>query len=176
MPENIGHVDLLVTPIELIQVRVSVLLEHVERGDVVLPAVIVVIAEDADTKVRVIKNEAAKIAYEWLNADTRGNEIVIARQITQMNFTEGLLQCEEFLFASGPILRIWIYDISFLHVDVVVIVNTDDSKRPLDRLKCGLAFEEIDTDGKIVGVKELVAAPEKLRAVRTICADAARRR
>ena len=79
LPENIGQVDLLVTPIELIQVGVSILFQHVEGRDVILPAVVVVVAENPGAKVCVIKNEAAEIAYEWLNADPGGNEIVIAR-------------------------------------------------------------------------------------------------
>ena len=169
-------IDLLIATAEFIQIGVGVLLQHVEGSDVVLPAVVVVIAEHAHAEVCVVENEAAEIAYKWLNADARGNEIVIARQIAQMNFTEGLLQCEELLFASGPVLRIWIHDVSFFHVDVVVIVNTEDAERPIDWLECGFAFEKIDADGKIVCVKELVAAAKKFRAVRALCAHTARRR
>ena len=151
----------MVTPVEFIQVGVGVLLEHAKGGNVVLPPVVVVIAENANAEVCVIKNEAPEIAYEWLNTDAGGNEIVIARQITQMNFSEGFLQCEEFLFASSPVLRVWIHDVSFFHVEVVVIVNPEDAHCPIDWLECGLAFEKIDTDGEIVRVEELVAESEK---------------
>ena len=68
LPKDVGHVNLLFTPTELIQVGVRVLLEHIEGGDVVLPAVVAVIAEDADAQVGIVENEAAKIAHERLNA------------------------------------------------------------------------------------------------------------
>ena len=63
-------------------------------------------------------------------------------------------------------LRIGIEHVRFLHVDVVVVVNTENADRPFDRLEGGLAFEEIDADREIVREKELVAAAEKFRAVR----------
>src|SRR5207249_5634276 len=48
LPENVGDQNLLITPAKLIEVRIGVLLEHVKGGDIVLPAVVVVIAENAD--------------------------------------------------------------------------------------------------------------------------------
>jgi hypothetical protein len=47
LSENVRDIDLLLAPAELVEVRVSVFLQHVEGGDVVLPAVVVVIAENA---------------------------------------------------------------------------------------------------------------------------------
>ena len=141
-----------------------------------MPAVVVVVAENAHPEIRVVENETAKIAHERLNAGAHGNEIVVVRQIAQMNFGERLLQRIEFLFASRPVLRIRIDDVPLLHVDVVVIVNGEKAQRPVDRLEGGLAFKKIDTDGKIVRVKKLIAQPEKFRTVRASCAHAARRR
>src|SRR5258705_8594664 len=79
LSESVGYVNLLFAPTELIQVGVGVLLEHIEGSDVVLPAVIVVIAKDADAEVSIVENEAAEIAHERLNAGAQRNEIVIAR-------------------------------------------------------------------------------------------------
>ena len=39
-----------------------------ENGGVVLPADVIVTAENPNAQFCVIKNEAAEIAYEWLNA------------------------------------------------------------------------------------------------------------
>src|SRR6266571_5235437 len=78
LPENVGHVNLLLAPAKLIQVGVGVLLEHVEGGDVVLPAIAVVIAEDADAKISIVEDETAKIAHERLDAGAQRNEIVVA--------------------------------------------------------------------------------------------------
>ena len=79
LPENVGDQNLLITPAKLIEVRVSVLLEHVEGGDIVLPAVVVVVAENADPQVGVVENEAAEIAHERLDAGAHRNKIVIVR-------------------------------------------------------------------------------------------------
>ena len=176
LPENIGQVNLLLTPTELIQIGVRVLFEHVEGSDVVLPAVVVVIAEDADAEVGIVENEAAEIAHERLNAGAQRNEIVIVRQVTQVDLAKGLLQGEEFLFPCGALLRVRIHHVALFHLEVVVIVNAKDAQRPIDRFEGRLAFEKIDTDGKIVRVKELVTASEKFRAVRALGAHAARRR
>src|ERR1700751_956160 len=56
LTENVCDVDLLRARLEFIQVRVGVLLAHVERGEVVLPAVVVVVAENADAEVRVVED------------------------------------------------------------------------------------------------------------------------
>ncbi|PYI60085.1 MAG: hypothetical protein DMC59_04040, partial [Verrucomicrobia bacterium] len=66
LPENVGDQNLLITPAKLIEVGVGVLLEHVEGGDIVLPAVVIVIAKNARAQVGVIENEAAEIAHERL--------------------------------------------------------------------------------------------------------------
>src|SRR5205823_958677 len=71
--EDICDKDLLVARVEFIQVGIGVLLAHVERDHIVLPEIVVVVAEDTEAKVRVVENEAAEIADERLNAEARGN-------------------------------------------------------------------------------------------------------
>ena len=80
--------------------------QHVERGEIVLPAVVVVVAEDPDAEVGVVKNETAEVAHERLHPDAQRNEIVIVRQIAQMNFSERFLKRPEFLFPRCPFLRV----------------------------------------------------------------------
>ena len=48
---------------------------------------------------------------------------------------------------------------------------------PIDQLEVSFCrpLEKIDADGKIVRVEDLVAASEKFRTVRALCADSARR-
>src|SRR5207244_7452789 len=125
LPENIRDVDLLFARIEFVEVGIGILLAHVERGEIVLLAVVVVIPKNADAEIRVVENEAAEIAHERLHTDAQRNEIVIVREIAQMNFGERLLQRPEFFFAGGAVLRIRIYDITFFDVDIVVIVNDE---------------------------------------------------
>src|SRR4051812_1493060 len=59
LPEHIRDVDLLFPRIEFIQVRIRVLLAHIERGEIVLPAIVVVIPEDPNAEIGVVKNESA---------------------------------------------------------------------------------------------------------------------
>src|SRR5207244_2962061 len=173
LPENVGCINLLRTPAELVEIGIGVLLQHVESGDVVLPAVVVVIAENTNTEIGVVENEAAEIADERLNAGANGNEIVVVRQIAQVNFAECFLERIEFLFACGAILRIWIHHVPLFYVEVVMIVNAKHSQRPIDRLERGFAFEKIDPDRKIVRVKQLIAPSEELGAIRESRAHAA---
>ena len=62
LPIDVQDVDLLVAQIEFIEVRISVLLEHLERGHVPLPAVIVVIPKEPHAEIGVVENQAAEIA------------------------------------------------------------------------------------------------------------------
>src|SRR2546423_11095976 len=64
LPKNIRDINLLLARIELIEVGISVLLAHVERGEIVLPAIVVVIPENPDAEICVVKNKTAKIAHE----------------------------------------------------------------------------------------------------------------
>ena len=162
--------------IEFVQVRIGVLLAHIERGEIVLPAIVVVVPENPDAEVRVVEDEAAEIAHERLHPDAHRDEIVIVRKVAQMNFGERFLQRPEFFFARRSLLRIRVHDIVLFNVDVVVIINAEQPQRPVDRLERGLALEKVDTDRKVVGPKILVAQAEELRAVRAGRAHATRRR
>src|SRR5438105_5499716 len=176
LPENVRGINLLRTSREFVEIRIGVFLKHVEPGDVVLPAVVVVIAENPDAEVRIVENETAEIAHERLNAGTKGNEIIVVRQIAQVEFAEGFLQRPEFFFAGRAVLRIWIHHVPLLHLEVVVIVNAEHAHGPIDRLERGLALEKIDTDREIVRPEILLAPSEKLGAVRQRSAHPAWRR
>src|SRR5712671_1928926 len=64
LPEHIRDVDLLFARIELIQIGIRVLLAHIERGQIVLPSVVIVVSKNPDTEIGIVENETAKIAYE----------------------------------------------------------------------------------------------------------------
>ena len=68
-----------------------------KKAEVVLPAIVVVVAEDADAEVRVVEDEAAEIAHEWLNAEARRDEVVGVGQIADVKFEKRFLQREEIL-------------------------------------------------------------------------------
>src|ERR1044071_9890499 len=99
LPIDVHDGDALIARIKTVQLRVSVLLAHVEGGSVVLPLVVVPVAEDSSARLRVIEDEPAKIAVEGLIAEARRNEVVIVREIAQMHFHERFLQREKVLRA-----------------------------------------------------------------------------
>src|ERR1700730_10411993 len=68
LAKNIRDINLLLASAELVEIGIGILLQHVERGDVVLPPIIVVVAENSDAKVGVVKNEPAEVAHERLNS------------------------------------------------------------------------------------------------------------
>src|SRR5207248_6964051 len=92
LSKHIGYVDLLLAPAELVQVGVGVFLQHVESGNVVLPAIVVVIPENSDAQIRIVKNESAEIAHERLDAGPRRNEIVVIGEVANMDFGKRFLQ------------------------------------------------------------------------------------
>src|SRR5262245_42489636 len=91
LPVRVCNQHELVARIELIQPGIAVLLAHIEHGQVVLPAVIRVVAKNARSQVDVVEEESAKIAAEGLVAKSACNEIVVVRQVAQMEFQKRLL-------------------------------------------------------------------------------------
>src|SRR6266404_3058236 len=66
LPENIRDVDLLLARVEFVEIGIRVLLAHVERGEIVLPAIVVVVPENPDAEIRIVENESAKNTKEQL--------------------------------------------------------------------------------------------------------------
>ena len=80
---------------------IGVLLEPPERGQIVLEAVVVAVAEQADAELLVVEQEAAEIGLERLDADADGIEIVAVRDVAQVIVDEGFLHAEEVVVAVG---------------------------------------------------------------------------
>ena len=74
---DIRDEDPLIARVELVEVRVGVLLAHVEEGEIVLKPVVIQVAENPDSEVGIIEDEPTEIAHERLHAEARGDEVVI---------------------------------------------------------------------------------------------------
>src|SRR6185503_18129043 len=85
--------------VKRVQLGVRILLAHVERGETVLKAIVSPVAEDARTEIHIVENKAAKVRVERLQTAPERDEIVVVRQVPQMDFHERLLQGEERLGA-----------------------------------------------------------------------------
>jgi hypothetical protein len=74
--------------LERVQPGVGVLLAQVEERHVVLPPVVVVVAEKARPQVRVIEYKPAEIAVEGLVADLDRAEVVVGREVRDVLSTK----------------------------------------------------------------------------------------
>src|SRR3954447_17750504 len=74
--EYVCHQDLLMARVERIQVRIGILLAHIEVHEIVLDAIVVPIAEDARSEVCVGEDESSKIRDKRLNTPAGRNEVV----------------------------------------------------------------------------------------------------
>ena len=88
---QVGDDHALVAAIEPVQLGVGILLEQVEHDEVVLPAVVVEVPEQARAEINVVEDEPAKVAVERLCAETAGDEIVVLGQIAQVKFGKPFL-------------------------------------------------------------------------------------
>ena len=84
--------DFLLAVVEGVQLRVRVLLAHVEAGHVVLETIVYCIAEDPRAEIDVVENESAKVGVERLKPAAKGEEVVVIRQVSEVNFNGRLLQ------------------------------------------------------------------------------------
>jgi hypothetical protein len=66
---------------EIVEPAVGVLVEQAKVGEVVLPAIGIAVAEKADAELIVLKQKAAKVDVERLNADAHRIEVVIFRYV-----------------------------------------------------------------------------------------------
>jgi hypothetical protein len=92
LPVDIGDRHHLAAAVEGVELRIGVLFAEVENGEVVLPAVASVVAEEAGAEVGVVEEQAAEVAVEGLRAELDGAEVVVDREIAQVFLVENLLE------------------------------------------------------------------------------------
>src|SRR3546814_5128840 len=83
--------------------RVGVLLQPPEGREIILEAVVVAIAEQADAELAVVEQETAKIALERLDAEPDRIEIIAVGRVGEMLVDEQFLHAEE---AVGAMARL----------------------------------------------------------------------
>ncbi len=86
--------DLLAAAFECVKAAVGIFFEEIEVGGVVFDLVVMKIAEDADARLFVLKEEAAEVGVEFLNAGANGNEIVVGTEVADFVLDEGFLETE----------------------------------------------------------------------------------
>src|SRR6266704_2707634 len=74
-----------------VQTAVRVLLQPVEKREVVLVAVRRPVAEQARAEIRIAEDEATEVARKRLRSDPHGYEVIIRREIVQFALVEKFL-------------------------------------------------------------------------------------
>ena len=130
------------------------------RG-VVLDAVAVPIAEDAQAGLLVNEEESAKVGVELLNARTHGNEIVVVAEIVEFHFDEGFLQAQVVVEAVGASEHVRTNDAKLANVEIIETEFRRDANAPIDWLEGRVAVEKIETEPQSLVEKSLLAASKK---------------
>src|SRR3546814_1777656 len=90
-----------------------------ESGEIILKAVVVAIAEQADAELAVVEQETAKIALERLDADADRMKVVSVAVVAEMLVDEGFLHAEETVGALAGPRRAHVEHAPFGYVDLV---------------------------------------------------------
>src|SRR6266498_2138556 len=92
LAKDVGDVDVLMARVEAIEAAVCILLQHREVSGVVLNAIVVGSAEEANAEVVIRKNEDTKIRDKWLDALPDGHKIVVCVHIPSLHFANSLFK------------------------------------------------------------------------------------
>src|SRR5262245_7097203 len=58
LAKNIRNQDLLIARVKLVEIRVGIFLQHLERRQIVLPAIVIVVSKNSLAEVGVVEDEA----------------------------------------------------------------------------------------------------------------------
>jgi hypothetical protein len=72
-----------------------------ERRQVVLPAIVIVVSKNSLAEIGIVEDESAKVTHERLNTKARRDEVIVISQVAEMNLSEGFLDRGPILVASG---------------------------------------------------------------------------
>src|SRR5437870_4873029 len=98
---DVAQNDLLMAAVKRIEATVGVLFDEVEVRQIVLDAIAVEIAKNAQSRLLVNKKEAAKICVELLDAGARGDEIVVGTEVVELHFDERFLKADVIVETVG---------------------------------------------------------------------------
>src|SRR5690348_9616636 len=127
--------------IKSIQFAVGVFLEKLKIRHVVLDAIAVQIAENAQSGLFVDKQEASKVSVELLNPRPRRNEVIVGAEILQLYFDESFLQAEMIVEAVRPAAHIGSHDPEFSNFQVIQTEFGRDANAPVHRLERCIAVK-----------------------------------
>ena len=84
---------------DVVEARIGVLFQPPDRLEIVLEAIVVAVAEQADSELGILEEEAAEIEVEGLDADADGIEVEPVRDVADVIVDEGFLDAERIIEA-----------------------------------------------------------------------------
>src|SRR3546814_583608 len=130
---------------DVVEPAVGVLFQPPESGEIILKAVVVAIAEQADAELAVVEQETAKIALERLDADADRMKVVSVAVVAEMLVDEGFLHAEETVGAMAGPRRAHVEHAPFGYVDMVDIIGKRQALFDMGRSEGGVALDERNT-------------------------------
>ena len=151
---------------ERIQAAVRIFLEEIEVGEVVLPAIIRIVAEEAHAGLLVDEKKPAKIAVELLNSRAHGNEIEIGAEVVKLHLAERFLQADVRIEARGAFAHVDVDDAQLPHVEIVQADHRSHANPPIHRAEGRVAVKQVEGEEESLIEEELLALAEEIRARR----------
>src|SRR5580692_7249970 len=158
---DVSKHNLLVTAIKSVEAAVGVFLKKLKIRGVVLDAVALPVAENAQTGLLVNEKKAAEIGIELLNAGARGDEIVVVAEIVKLHLNKGFLEADVIVEAICASAHVGADDAKLADVEVVETELRRDADAPIDWLERRVAMEKIEAETQSLIEKGLFTAAEK---------------
>ena len=162
LAEQVGDEGVVIapTPRDVVEARIGVLLQPPQPAQVVLPLVVVAIAEQPHPEGQVVEHEAAEVRDEGLDADAHRVKVVAVRQVAQMDLGERLLHAELAVVAGHAPLRVDIDRTHLVGQCVVDVEGAGELELVVRRPEGGVAFEQRGAEDQRLRQRGLGAAAE----------------
>src|SRR6185436_7793831 len=157
---QISDKNLLVAHRETVQSAIGILLEHGEFRRVVLIAIRLQVAEQAQPGLLIVEDESAKIAVERLNSRARGYEIVLAAEVPEARLKERFLHAGVLIVARGPLTDVNVDDAVLLRAQIIEIERGGKAHLPVDRTESRVATKKSRRESHVLRDGELPEVAE----------------
>src|SRR5580700_10059157 len=161
---DVSQYNLLMAALERVEPAVRVFLEKLKIHGVVLDAVALPIAKDAQAGLFIGKKKASEVGIELLNARASRDEIVVVAEVAELHFDKGFLQAGMIVKTVGAAAHVRAHDAKLANVEIVEAELRRDANTPIDWFEGRIAVEKIEAEAHSLIEKSLLASAKKTRA------------
>src|SRR5580700_2254944 len=149
------------TAFESVEAAVGVFLEKLKIHGVVLDAVAVPVAEDAQAGLFIHEKKSAEIGIELLNAGAGGDEIVAVAEIMELHFDERFFEAEMIIETVGAETHVRTDNAKLTDVEIIETELRSNADAPIHRLERCVPMEKVETEAQSLVDEDLLAAAKK---------------